>query len=197
MSAPAVSAKPKAAPTHPPFNKMIMEAIQTKKDRKGTSLPAIRNFIKVTYPTVNQTFLNANVRKVTKRMVESKELLQVVDLEKSKSQRYKINPEAVKAKAKAAVKPKPKAKPAKKKTPAKKPAAGKAKTVSKTKKSPAKKAAAKGKAKTKKTTAVKDKSKPKKTTKKATPVKKAAKKVTKSPAKKKTTKPKSPKKTKA
>ena len=41
--------KPKAAPTHPPTSSMVKAAIKALKERKGSSLPAIKKYIAAEY----------------------------------------------------------------------------------------------------------------------------------------------------
>ena len=41
--------KPKAAPTHPPTSSMVKAAIKALKERKGSSLPALKKYIAAEY----------------------------------------------------------------------------------------------------------------------------------------------------
>ena len=50
--APAVAAKPKAVPTHPPYLDMVAEAIKALKERSGSSVYAIHKYIEEHHPTV-------------------------------------------------------------------------------------------------------------------------------------------------
>jgi len=159
--------KPAAKPTHPPVAAMVNAAITTLKDRKGSSLPAIKKYITATYK-VDVVKLAPFIRRFLKKAVEDGKLSQVKGSGASGS--FKLaKAAAVEKKPKKAVK-----KPAAKKSPkkaAKKPAAKKvkkAKTPKKEKK--AKKPAA---AKPKKPKAKKATKSPKKVAKK--PAKKATK----------------------
>ena len=158
--------KPAAKPTHPPVAEMVNAAITTLKDRKGSSLSAIKKYVGATYK-VDAVKLAPFIRRYLVKAVTDGKLSQVKGTGASGS--FKLaKPAAVEKKPKKVVK-----KPAAKKSPkkaAKKPAAKakKAKTPKKEKK--AKKPAA---AKPKKPKAKKAK----------TPVKKAAKKPAKKAAK--------------
>ena len=151
--------KAKKPATHPKFSEMITAAITSLKDKKGSSIQAIKKYILATYKVEEKsvgTFTKTNL----KRMVDSGALKQTKGSGASGS--FKLAEKAKPAK-KAAAK-----KPAAKKPTAKKAAKSPAKKTKKAAKSPAKKA-------TKKPAA-----------KKAT---KPAKKAAKSPAKKAAKKP--------
>ena len=155
----AKAKKPAKKADHPPVASMVNAAIAALKDRKGSSLPAIKKYVAATYK-VNIEKLAPFVRRYLKKAVADGKLTQVKGSGASGS--FKL------AKVEKVVKPKKVAakKPAAKKSPkkaAKKPAAKKAKTPKKEKK--AKKPAA------------------------AKPKKPKAKKATKSPAKKAAKKP--------
>ena len=157
--------KPAAKPTHPPVAEMVNAAITTLKDRKGSSLSAIKKYVGATYK-VDAVKLAPFIRRYLVKAVTDGKLSQVKGTGASGS--FKLAKPAAVEKPKKVVK-----KPAAKKSPkkaAKKPAAKakKAKTPKKEKK--AKKPAA---AKPKKPKAKKAK----------TPVKKAAKKPAKKAAK--------------
>merc|ERR1712109_184048 len=113
---PAKAKKPAKKAEHPPSAVMVLAAVKALKDKKGSSLPAIKKYIAANYK-VDVAKISPFIRKATKE-------------EKPKKVK---KPKAKKPKAK-----KPK-KTAAKKTPkkAKKTAAKKAKTA---KKAPAKKA---------------------------------------------------------
>merc|ERR1712077_116518 len=137
------AAKPKKPAEHPKTTVMVAAAVAALKDRKGSSLPAIKKYIAANYK-VDIVKLAPFLKKAIKSMVEKKTLVQVKgkgasgSFKLGKVEKPKVK-KAKKPKAKKTAKPKkaksPKKKAAKK-SPAKKPAAKKAK-------SPAKKAAAK------------------------------------------------------
>ncbi len=185
VSAPApkvskVAKKPKAPAAHPPFAKMIVEAIVGLKERSGSSRQAILKYIKTHYK-VDEKVAEVQVRKGLVSATTAGKLVRVKGVGASGS--FKVSQKAEKPAKKAVVKKAPKkkttaAKPkkaavAKKATGAKKPAAKKVKKAAPAK---AKKAAA---PKVKKAAAPKPKKvaskslKPKKPAAKKTP-KKAA-----------------------
>ena len=182
-TAPAVKPKRpriKAGAVHPKFLDMIKDAIETLKDRNGSSRQAISKVILTKYPSVNPNTMNGHIRKALKKGIETGAL--------TRPQRSSATGATGKFKL-GATKP---VKPAKRK-PAKKPA---------TKRPAAKKTGAKKAAKPKAKSPRKKKSAGKKTagkkptkakTKKASPKKKAKPSTTKKVAKKPKTK-KSPKK---
>ena len=154
--------KPKVAASHPPTSSMVKNAIKTLKERKGSSLAAIKKFIAANYK-VDPVKIAPFIRKYLKKAVEEKQLIQIKGS-------YKLS-EAAKKDAPAK---KPKAKKPKAKKPKKPKAAAK--------KPKAKKPKAKKAAKPKK---VKAAAKPKKAkTPKKKPAKKTAKPKAKKPAKK-------------
>ena len=157
--------KPKKAATHPPVQAMILAAMKASKDRKGTSLAAIKKHIAANNK-VDMVRLAPHIKLSLKRGVASGVFKQASG--SGAAGRFRVGKL-------------PKAAPKKKK--AKKPKkAKKAKKVKKAKKPKAKKAAAK-KTKAKKAKKPKAAKKPaKKATKKAKTAKKpkAAKKATKS-----------------
>merc|ERR1712227_712954 len=123
---PAKAKKPAKKAEHPPSGVMVLAAVKALKDKKGSSLPAIKKYIAANYK-VDVAKISPFIRKAIKKLVADKKLIQT------------------KASFKAAKEEKPK-KTAAKKTPkkAKKTAAKKAKTA---KKAPAKKTAKKPAAK--------------------------------------------------
>merc|ERR1712079_429353 len=141
---PAKAKKPAKKAEHPPSAVMVLAAVKALKDKKGSSLPAIKKYIAANYK-VDVAKISPFIRKAIKKLVADKKLIQT------------------KASFKAAKEEKPKKvkKPKAKKPKAKKTAAKKAKTA---KKAPAKKAKTAKKAPAKKT--------PKKAAKKAAPKKK-------------------------
>lgn len=157
--------KPKAkkvAATHPTTAVMVTAAIKALKDRKGSSLPAIKKYIAANYK-VDVAKLAPFIKKFLKKAVGDGKLVQTKGTGASGSFKLPAKDKADKpAKAKkpktkkpAAKKPKaaakPKAKKAKKPKAAAKPKKPKAAKPKKAKKSPAKKAAKKPAKKAKKT----------------------------------------------
>ena len=160
--------KPAAKPTHPPVAAMVTAAITALKDRKGSSLPAIKKYVAATYK-VDVAKLAPFIRKFLKKAVADGKLAQVkgsgasgsfklakaAPAEKKPKKKVAKKPAAKKSPKKAAKKPAAKkakkAKTPKKEKKAKKPAAAKpkkpkakkAKTPKKAAKKPAAKKAAK------------------------------------------------------
>ncbi|XP_078614391.1 uncharacterized protein LOC144883672 [Branchiostoma floridae x Branchiostoma japonicum] len=182
-SSPKKASKPKKAPAaHPPTTAMITAALESLKDRTGSSLPAIKKYIAANYK-FDVEKKSHFIKRALKALVEKGTLLQVKGTGASGS--FKINVAAKKAAEKAAKKTtkKPVKKPVAKKaakpktTKPKKPKAKKATTPKKSAKKPAAKKSAK-KTPTKKPAAKKAATKKtpvKKTAKKTAPAKKAAK----------------------
>ena len=164
----AVAKKPKAPAAHPPVAAMVTAAITALKDRKGSSLSAIKKYVAANYK-VDMDRIVPFIRRFLKSGVASGALKQVKGTGASGS--FKLGEQPKPKKEKKAKKPKAAAK--KPKTPkkaAKKPAAKKTpKKAAKKPKTP-KKAA-------KKPAAKKPAAKPKKPA-----AKKPAKKVAKKPA---------------
>ena len=160
----AKAKKPAKKADHPPVASMVPAAIAALKDRKGSSLSAIKKYIAATYK-VDVVKLAPFIRRYLKKAVTDGKLNQVKGTGASGSFKLaKAAAEEKKPKAKKAATKKPAAKKAAKKSPkkaAKKPAAKKAKTPKKEKK--AKKPAA---AKPKKPKAKKATKSPKKAAKK-------------------------------
>lgn len=162
VAAPAqkkAAAKPKtkkAAPTHPVYKDMILAAIASLKERKGSSRQAILKYILAHYKGVGvEKQVNSRLKLALVRMADNGDLKHVKGKGASGSFRAAEKAKAAPKKKAAAKKPKAK-KPAAKKSaskkpkakkaaPAAKPAAKKAKKPKKAKK--AKKAAAKPAAK--------------------------------------------------
>merc|ERR1712026_461987 len=138
----AKAKKPAAKPTHPPVATMVVAAIGALKDRKGSSLPAIKKYIAATYK-VDVAKLAPFIRRALKKGVEAKKLIKVKASYKLAKEEKK--PKAKKPKAKKPKAKKPKAKKVKKspKPAAKKPAAKKTPKKAAAKKPAAKKPAAK------------------------------------------------------
>ena len=61
----------KSVETNKPFKVLILEAISALKNRKGSSLVAIENYIKTTYAVLNETVLRNNIKLSLKRLVEN------------------------------------------------------------------------------------------------------------------------------
>merc|ERR1711899_677184 len=115
------AAKPKKPATHPKTTVMVAAAVAALKDRKGSSLPAIKKYIAANYK-VDIVKLAPFLKKAIKSMVEKKTLVQVKG--KGASGSFKLGKVEKPAKPKKAKSPKKKA--AKKSPAKKKPAAKKA-----------------------------------------------------------------------
>merc|ERR1712193_455839 len=159
---PAKAKKPAKKAEHPPSGVMVLAAVKALKDKKGSSLPAIKKYIAANYK-VDVAKISPFIRKAIKKLVADKKLIQTKASFKAAKEEKPKKVKKPKAKKPKAKKPK---KTAAKKT--KKTAAKKAKTA---KKAPAKKTAKKAPAKktAKKPAAKKS---PKKAAKKAAPKKK-------------------------
>merc|ERR1712110_85690 len=158
MSAPAPAkkaAKPKKPALHPKTSVMVAAAIAALKDRKGSSLAAIKKYIAANYK-VDIVKLAPFVKQAIKKGVEKKTIVQVKG--KGAAVSFKLGKVEKPKKKKAPKKKKPKKpknpaakkakKPAAKKSPkkaAKKPAAKKPAAKKPAAKKPAKKAAPKKK----------------------------------------------------
>merc|ERR1711997_511002 len=120
------AAKPKKPAEHPKCSVMIAAAITALKDRKGSSLAAIKKYIGANYK-VDLVKLGPHLKLAVKKGIEKKTLVQVKG--KGAAGSFKLGKVEKPKKVKKVKKPK-KPKPPKKKKPAAK----------KAKKSPAKKA---------------------------------------------------------
>merc|ERR1711899_727368 len=98
------AAKPKKPATHPKTTVMVAAAVAALKDRKGSSLPAIKKYIAANYK-VDIVKLAPFVKKAIKSMVEKKTLVQVKS--KGASGSFKLG-KVEKPKVKKAKKPKAK-----------------------------------------------------------------------------------------
>ena len=132
MASPVKAVKKVAAkkPEHPPVAEMVKTALKELKDRKGSSLAAIKKHIAANNKVADVSKLAPFIKKFLKKAVEQGTLLQVKGTGASGS--FKLNKEKVEKPKKPKAAPKPKAekpkKDAKKKkatTPKKKPAAPK------------------------------------------------------------------------
>merc|ERR1711935_118888 len=160
MGAPKVAKvkKPAKKAEHPPSAVMVLAAVKALKDKKGSSLPAIKKYIAANYK-VDVVKVSPFIRKAIKKLVEGKKIVEVkASFKAVKEEKPKVK-KAKKPKAK-----KPKAKKTAKKT-------AKAKTPKKAKKTAAKKPKTAKKAVAKKPAAKKPAAKksPKKAAKKAAP----------------------------
>merc|ERR1711992_316281 len=153
---PAKAKKPAKKAEHPPSAVMVLAAVKALKDKKGSSLPAIKKYIAANYK-VDVVKVSPFIRKAIKKLVADKKLIQVKASFKAAKEEKPKKAKKPKAKKPKAKKPK---KTAAKKTPKKKAA----------KKTAAKKAKTPKKAKTAKKPAAKKS--PKKAAKKAAPKKK-------------------------
>merc|ERR1712029_624462 len=144
------AAKPKKPAEHPKCSVMIAAAITALKDRKGSSLAAIKKYIGANYK-VDLVKLGPHLKLAVKKGIEKKTLVQVKG--KGAAGSFKLGkvekPKKPKAKKPKAKKPKKVKKPKKPKTPKKKKPAAKKATAKKpaAKKPAAKKPAAKKPAK--------------------------------------------------
>merc|ERR1712018_1027036 len=126
---PAKAKKPAKKAEHPPSGVMVLAAVKALKDKKGSSLPAIKKYIAANYK-VDVAKISPFIRKAIKKLVADKKLIQnKASFKAAKEEKPKKvkKPKAKKPKAK---KPKTAKKAPAKKT-AKKPAAKKAKTAAK------------------------------------------------------------------
>ena len=126
--------KPKKPAAHPPVASMVTAAIKNLKDRKGSSLAAIKKYISANYKC-DVAKLAPFIRKFLKKAVADGKLTQVKGTGASGSFKVAASAKAEKPKKKAVKKPKKTAakkakKPAGEKK-AKKPAAKKAKSPKK------------------------------------------------------------------
>ena len=167
----AAPKKPKVAPAHPPVAEMVTAAITALKDRKGSSLAAIKKYVAGNYK-VDMDRIAPFIRRFLKAAVEKGALKQTKGTGAAGSFKLGEQPKPPKkekvAKKPKAVAKKPKTpkkaakKPAAKKTPkkaAKKPKAASAKKAAKPKKTVAKKRKAAAKKSPKKAAAAKPKAK--------------------------------------
>lgn len=167
------ASKPKAVKkvaSHPSYQDMIKKAVESLKERNGSSRQAIQKYIQSTFKTCDDKLSQAHLKLALKRGVEGGLLKRVKGTGASGS--FRMAQAVAKPVKKPAVK-----KPAVKKTTAAKPAAKKAPVKPKTAAAKAK-PAAKAAAKPKKVVAEKKASKPKVAKKPKTP-KKAVKPVAK------------------
>merc|ERR1712079_641517 len=167
---PAKAKKPAKKAEHPPSAVMVVAPVKALKDKKGSSLAAIKKYIAANYK-VDVVKVSPFIRKAIKKLVADKKLIQVKASFKAAKEEKPKKAKKPKAKKPKAKKPK---KTAAKKTPkkkaAKKTAAKKAKTPKKAK--TAKKPAAKKPAAKKTAKKPAAKKSPKKAAKKAAPKKK-------------------------
>merc|ERR1712109_169384 len=138
-SKPAKAKKPAKKAEHPPSAVMVLAAVKALKDKKGSSLPAIKKYIAANYK-VDVAKISPFIRKAIKKLVADKKLIQTKASFKAAKEEKPKKVKKPKAKKPKAKKPK---KTAAKKTPRRHPAK-KAKTA---KKAPAKKTAKKPAAK--------------------------------------------------
>merc|ERR1712038_374054 len=156
----AVAKAKKPEASHPASSVMVKAAIENLKERKGSSLIAIRKYIGTNYK-VDPVKISAFLKKALKSGVEKKTIIQVKGVGASGS--FKL--------AKEEPKPKKSAKP---KTAAKKPTSSKAKKVAPKKKPTAAKKATPKKKKVEKSKSAKPSAKAKKPVAKKAPAKKPA-----------------------
>ena len=143
------TAKPKVAAAHPPYAAMILAAVKTLGDKKGSSRAAIKKAV-IAGNKVDAAKAGVRINLALKKLVAAKKVVAAAAAGKKGAGSFKLpakEPKAAKPKAKKPKAKKPKAakKPAAKKA-AKKPAAKKAAkkpAAKKAAKKPAKKVAAK------------------------------------------------------
>ena len=117
----AKAKKPAAKPTHPPVAAMVTAAVTALKERKGSSLPAIKKYVAATYK-VDVAKLAPFIRRFLKKAVADGKLTQVkgsgasgsFKLAKAAAPEKKVKKVAKKSPKKAAKKPAAKKIPAKK-----------------------------------------------------------------------------------
>merc|ERR1712088_828577 len=125
----AKAKKPAKKAEHPPSAVMVLAAVKALKDKKGSSLPAIKKYIAANYK-VDVVKVSPFIRKAIKKLVEGKKIVKVkasfkaVKEEKPKKAKKTAAKKPKTAKKAAAKKPKTAKKAAAKKA-AKKPAAKK------------------------------------------------------------------------
>lgn len=107
--------KTKEAASHPKTFDMVVEAIKTLKDKKGTSVQAIKSFILSHYPTVSAAHLTSGLRRAIKSGLESGAFVRPKDSQANGvSGRLRLGKLPEKPKKPAKKKPAPKKKPTKK-----------------------------------------------------------------------------------
>merc|ERR1712227_440875 len=94
---PAKAKKPAKKAEHPPSGVMVLAAVKALKDRKGSSLPAIKKYIAAEYK-VDVAKLAPFIKKAIKTLVDKKALVQVKG--KGASGSFKAAKEEKKPKAK-------------------------------------------------------------------------------------------------
>merc|ERR1712029_442926 len=72
---PAKAKKPAKKAEHPPSGVMVLAAVKALKDKKGSSLPAIKKYIAANYK-VDIAKSGLHIRKAIKKLVEAKKLAQ-------------------------------------------------------------------------------------------------------------------------
>ena len=146
----AAPKKPKTKPAHPKTSDMVMQAVKATKDRKGSSLAAIKKSIAANNKVDVDKKLSLFIRKFLKKAVADGLLIQVKGTGATGSFKLPAAEKSKKAKPAAAAAPK-KAKVSAKKAKATTPKKPKAKKATKTPKKPKapkpKKAVSKPKAK--------------------------------------------------
>merc|ERR1711910_195231 len=72
----AKAKKPAKKAEHPPSAVMVLAAVKALKDKKGSSLPAIKKYIAANYK-VDVDKISPFIRKAIKKLVADKKLIQV------------------------------------------------------------------------------------------------------------------------
>merc|ERR1712241_1335175 len=121
---PAKAKKPAKKAEHPPSGVMVLAAVKALKDKKGSSLPAIKKYIAANYK-VDVAKISPFIRKAIKKLVADKKLIQTEASFKAAKEEKPKKVKKPKAKKPKAKKPKKTAEKAPAKKTAKKPAAKK------------------------------------------------------------------------
>merc|ERR1712170_88391 len=115
---PAKAKKPAKKAEHPPSGVMVLAAVKALKDKKGSSLPAIKKYIAANYK-VDVAKISPFIRKAIKKLVADKKLIQTKASFKAAKEETAKKAPAKKTAKKPAAKKSPK-KAAKKAAPKKK-----------------------------------------------------------------------------
>merc|ERR1711976_139362 len=104
---PAKAKKPAKKAEHPPSGVMVLAAVKALKDKKGSSLPAIKKYIAANYK-VDVAKISPFIRKAIKKLVADKKLIQTkASFKAAKEEKPKKAKTAKKAPAKKTAKKAP------------------------------------------------------------------------------------------